>query len=83
LFSKNRHLRGLKSGSGNSEGEYPKSASPSHDATSLLSDVANDRDSAEPADRPLKSWPFAYALGFALTFSLLAWAIIAAIIHYF
>jgi len=80
LFSKDRHLRGLKSGSGNSGGE---SSGPPMNASSVSSQAAaNDHGAAEQT-APSRSWPFAYALGLALIISALLWAVIAAVIHYF
>ncbi len=80
MFSKDRHLRGLKSGGGNSEDE---SSGPSMNATNVSAQAAaNDHGRAEQIV-PSRSWPFAYALGLALIISALLWAAIAAVIHYF
>ena len=78
MFSKSRYLRGLKSGSGNSDGKHPE---PPMSATAVSPKAANDAGASEPA-RSSKSWPFAYALGLALLGSAVLWAIIAAIFHY-
>jgi hypothetical protein len=84
LFSKSRHLRGLKSGSGNSDGKYPE-RTPPMSATSVSPEAAaNDIGAAEQAaDKSSRSWPFAYALGLGLVVSAVLWAAIAAAIHYF
>jgi len=80
LLSKDRHLRGLKSGGGNSDGE---SSGPPMNATSASPEAAaNDHGAAEQATSS-RSWPFAYALALALVASAVLWAAIAAIIHYF
>ena len=81
LFSKSRHLRGLKSGGGNSDGEHPGYTPPMSTTAASPKPVANDAGATEPV-APSKSWPFAYALGLALLGSAVLWAIIAAIIHY-
>jgi len=80
LFSKSRYLRGLKSGSGNSDGKHPENTPPMS-ATAVSPKAANDAGVTEPA-RSSKSWPFAYALGLALLGSAVLWAIIAVLIHY-
>ena len=81
LFSKSGYLRGLKSGSGNSDGEHPE-YTPAMSATAASpKPAANDAGATEQAASS-KSWPFAYALGLALLGSAVLWAIIAAIIHY-
>lgn len=76
LFSKDRHLRGLKNGSGNPEGG---SAGLN---TAHASVPANDDGKAEYAATS-RSWPFAYALGLALIGSAVLWAVIAAVLRYF
>jgi hypothetical protein len=82
LFSKSRHLRGLKRGSGNSDGKYPERTSPMS-ATSVLSPDAAANDAAEPTvGKSSRSWPFAYALGLGLAASAVLWAAIAAAVHY-
>lgn len=80
MFSKSRYLRGLKSGSGNSDGpEY----TPSMNTSAASPKPANDaRPTEQVAGKASKSWPFAYALGLALLGSAVLWAIIAAVIHY-
>ena len=82
MFSKNRHLRGLKSGSGNSDSEYPE-RTPPMSATSVSSEAAANDGGEQAAEKSPRSWPFAYALGLALVASAVLWAAIAAVIHYF
>jgi hypothetical protein len=82
LFSKNRHLRGLKRGTGNSDGEYPERAS-SMGATPVSPEAAANDSVVAAADKSSRSWPFAYALALALVASAVLWAAIAAVIHYF
>lgn len=81
LFSKSRNLRGLKNGDGNSDGENPGHASAMSATASSPKAVAND-SGAVSAEKPSKSWPFAYALGLALVASAVLWAAVAAVIHY-
>ena len=81
LFSKSRHLRGLKSSGGNSDGEYPGYTPPMSATAASPKPAANDAGATKQAASS-KSWPFAYALGLALLGSAVLWAIIAAIIHY-
>ena len=84
MLSKNRHLRGLKRGSGNSDDEHPEHTPPMS-ATSVSPEAAaNDSAAASQAtDKSSSSWPFAYALALALVASAVLWAAIAAVIHYF
>gem|GEM_PF-3687827 len=44
--------------------------------------AANDSAAEQAADKPSRSWPFAYALGLALAASAVLWAAIAVGIHY-
>jgi hypothetical protein len=84
LFSKNRHLRGLKRGSGNSDDQHPEHT-PSMSATSVSPEAAaNDSVVAsQAADKSSSSWPFAYALALAMVASAVLWAAVAVVIHYF
>jgi hypothetical protein len=78
---KSGDLRGLKTGGGNSDGEYPEFTPPMSANATSPKPAANDAAEAALA-APSKSWPFAHALGLALFVSAVIWAIIAAIIHY-
>ena len=84
MFSKDRHLRGLKSGRGNSEGDHPE-RTPPMSATSLSPEAAaNDSVAVNQAtNKSSNSWPFTYGLVLALVASALLWAAIAAVIRYF
>jgi hypothetical protein len=83
VFSKSRYLRGLKSGGGSSDGEHPGYPQPMSTTAVSPKPAANDADATgQAADKPSRSWPFAYALGLALLGSVILWAIIAAVIHY-
>lgn len=79
MFSKSRYLRGLKSGSGNSDG--PEYTPPMSTTAVSPKPAANDAGATEQ-EKSSKSWPFAYALGLAFLGSAVLWAIIAAVIHY-
>ena len=84
MFSKDRHLRGLKSGSGNSEGNHPECTSPMTATRVSPEAAANDSVAANQAtNKSSSSWPFTYGLALALVASAVLWAVIAAVIHYF